>query len=199
MPNLWKLFKKSPAEPLPGFPAISPNDLRAGDALLFYGGVKLTELFGNRVYGHPYSPPAFHAALALSSQEFLNVGKFKTIESIQDEFRSTRRIDVIRYDMATFKREILEKNARKDVDGPKVGQLPTYAFTDYLRFGLKWFKPSKKDFCSENVVEHLQAVGCESSHREPYNTAPWHLLEFALERMPEVSVRTLWVGPDFKR
>lgn len=165
---------------------------------MFYGGTKLTELFGNRVYRHPFTPPAFHAGLVVSSQEFLNVGKFKTIEDIKEECRSTRRVDVIRYDLATFKREIIEKSARKDVDGPKVGQLPTYAITDYLRFGLKWFRPSKKDFCSENVVEHLVEVGLNPSYKEPYNTAPWHLLEWALDNAPETSVRTLWIGPDFK-
>jgi len=198
MPNLFKLLKKAPTEPLPGFPAADYLSIPAGSALLFYSGNKVTEMFANRVYEHPYAPPAFHAALTVGDGKMLNVGKFKTIESIKKELISTRRVDAIIYGLTDVARLSVQASALADTDKPKVGfQLPTYGFTDYLRFGLKWFRPSKKDICSENVVELLANVGFNCSERESYNTAPWHLLEWALHNPDRAIVKTIWIGAKF--
>lgn len=199
MPNLFRLFKPYPSSPVPVFQRISAANVKPASVLLFYGGNVWTELFGNRVYRHQYRPPAFHAAITVGSGEFLNVGKFKTINPLDKVYQSTRRVDVVEYQMLDTQRQFIESFARGDTDDPGPGRIkfPTYAFTDYIRFGLKWFKQSRKDFCSENVVELMNAGGLTISDREPYNTAPWHILEYALSHPNECSVKTLWVGKDF--
>lgn len=76
-------------------------------------------------------------------------------------------------------------------------QFPTYGIMDFLRFGFKWFKPTKRDICSENVVELMAAHGFSNSYQEPYNTAPWHLLEWAEKNPSSCAVSTIWKGKDF--
>ena len=198
--NFLKLFKKPEVKPLPEYPKIAVNEITYVSTLLFYGGNKLTELAGNRLYGHPYRPPAFHAAFYIDEGIFLDVGKFKTLTEVEKEFRTTRRIDVIIYKHITPEmHKRLCKEALFDTSKPKIGiTLPDYSWTDYLRFGLKLFKPSKKDFCSENVVELFAKELVEVSAKRAVDTAPWDLLEFA-EAHPELcEIRTLWVGSDFK-
>lgn len=199
MANLFRLLKPYPAESLPGFPAIAYGDVPPASTLLFYSGNKLTEMFGNRVYRHRYTPPAFHAALTVGNGEMLNVGKFKTIEPIEKELISTRRVDAIIYNMTFFQRDMITHNARLDIDKPKIGlMLPTYGVLDYLRFAVKWFRPTHYDICSENVVELLMSGGIISSVREPFNTAPWDLLSWAVDHPDKATVKTVWIGKDFK-
>lgn len=197
--SFFDVFKKTTTKPLPPFAPITINEISPASTILFYGGNKLTEIVGNRLYKHPYAPPAFHAAFYIKDGMFLNVGKFKTIQFLVKELRSTRRIDVITYYFVSEeKRRAICEDAVQDADQPKIGvSLPTYAWTDYLRFGFKWFKPSKKDFCSENVVELFGGRGVKVSDEEPFNTAPWDLFEFALKNKGDCLVNTLYIGPDF--
>lgn len=199
--RFFKLFKKPTTKPLPIYPPIKMSDIPPASSLLFYGGNKLTELAGNRLYDHPYKPPAFHAAFYIEDGLFLNVGKFKTVQNLKDEFRSTRRVDVIIYrGIKPEKRERLCRAAYLDADKPKIGlSLPTYAVTDYLRFGLRWFKPSKMDFCSENVVELFATEKVRVSEQEPYNTAPWDIEEYAEKFAQEqkIEIYSVWIGPDW--
>jgi len=198
--RIFDIFKKPVTKPLPVYPTIKTGEIPPASAILFYGGNRLTELAGNRLYKHPYKPPAFHAAFYIEDGLILNVGKFKTIETIESELRSTRRVDVIIYKgLSVDTVEALKKSAYLDLDKPKAGiQLPTYAITDYMRFGLRWFKPSKKDFCSENVVEIYAKYGIRISDQESYNSAPWDLAEFAEANLDLCELRTLYVGADFK-
>jgi len=199
--NVKKLFAKPTVQPLPEFPVILLDDIPAASAILFYGGNKLTELVGNRLYDYPFRPPAFHAAFYIGGVDhlFLNVGKFRTIQRIEDEFRSTRRVDIIIYkNIEPHIREHLASTATLDYSKPKVGlELPDYAFTDYLRFGLRFLKPSKKDFCSENVVELFASQNVKTSSRNAVDTAPWDLAAYAMGT-PSAEIRTLFVGPDFR-
>ena len=198
MPNLLKLLKPYKAARLHGFPAIALEEVPAASVILFYGGNKVTELVGNRVYEFPFKPPPFHSALTVGDGEMLNVGKFKTIKPIKEELISTRRVDVIVYTMSDTQRDIIAHNARKDVDSPRVGiQLPTYGVLDYLRFGFKWFRPTKYDVCSENCVENLATGGVTASDKEAFNTAPWDLLSYALDNIQQATPKTLWIGENY--
>ena len=199
MQNLFRLFKKAKTKPLPGFPAVSILDVQPASCLLFYSGNKLTEMFGERVYRHPFHPPAFHAAITLGAGMFLNVGKFKTLNFISEEMRSTRRIDVIEYRMDADQREKIRQAALIDADQPKIGlMLPTYGITDYLRFGFPWFKPSERDICSENCLELLAVAGVRGSAKPTYRSAPWDLLTYALDNPEQCIVKTAWIGANFK-
>lgn len=197
--SLFKLFKKPKNQiPLPARQILRIEDIPPASVILFYNGNKITELFGSRVYGHKYDPPPFHAALYIDNGLFLNVGKFKEIRSVDTEFKTTRRIDVITYSIVPLERKKICTEAFKDSSRPHVGiTLPDYAMTDYLRFGFKWFKPSKKDFCSENVVELMNIGNVKVSDLESFNTAPWDLVEYA-ESNPDICwINTLFVGDDY--
>lgn len=201
--GLFRMFKKYKAvQPLPTFEAINLSKVPSGSILLFYGspGNKLTQMVGNNMYHHPYTPPAFHAALYIENGLFLNVGKYKLIQALEHEFRSTRRVDVIiPLKMDAGQRKTICKLAYLDTSKPKVGiNLPDYSWTDYLRFGARFLKPSKKDFCSENVVELMNAAGVEVTKHKPVDTAPWHLLEHALASPQDFKIRTVHTGDEFK-
>ena len=199
--SMWKMFKKAKGtEALPSFPMIKMEDIPSASIILFYGGNKLTEMVGNNMYGHKYLPPAFHAAFYCENGIFLNVGKFKTVEELQKELRTSRRIDiVIVKNLTSTQREVACKFAVLDASRPRVGlSLPDYSWMDYVRFGLKFMKPSKKDFCSENVVELFQKVGAKVSEKLPVDTAPWHLLEYAISNPSQFDIKTLHIGADYK-
>lgn len=202
MPNLFKLFKKPKlVSPLPSYPHMDIDDIPDASTLIFYGspGNKATELVGSRLYGFRYNPPPFHAALYLSGGEFLNVGKFREIMKVEEQFKNTRRVDVIVYKLDKRVREDVKTAGSKDISRPRSGIVITdYGVTDFLRFGIKWFRPSKNDICSENVVENFNVGGFNPTDLEPYNTAPWDLVEWA-EAHPEVSkTYTLHEGDVFK-
>jgi hypothetical protein len=198
---LKKLFRKPETKPLPSYPKIEVSEIPAASTLLFYGfpGNKLTQLVGNRVYGHSYNPPAFHAAFYLTDGLLLNVGKFRRLHQIEKEFKSTRRIDAISYPgISPETRRVLCKEASLDTSSPRFGLMfPDYAFTDYARFLFKIFRPSKRDFCSENVVETFAKADIRVSDLKPVETAPWDLQEFAEAHPEACEIRTLWVGGDF--
>ncbi len=188
-------------QPLPKYEVLEVGKIPAASTLLFYGGNKLTEYFGNKRDKHPYKPPAFHAAIYIRDGLFLNVGKFKTIQKVLDEFKSTRRIDVISYnDIPLKSKDSICERAYLDASKPKIGiSLPDYDWMGYLRFALKFIKPSKhRDFCSDNVVDLFATEDIQVSAKSDESTAPWHLYEYALARPDRCSIRTLWTGPDFK-
>ena len=185
-------------KPLPEYPRIALNAIRPASALIFYGGNKLTEFVGNKLYKHMYKPPAFHAALYLREGLFLNVGGYKTIQDLSKELASTQRVDVIEYTMSNKERADVCKSAALDTSKPKGIAIPDYGWRDYLRFGFKFLRPSKKDFCSENVAELLLTVGVRSSHKKPVDTAPWTLVEFAEANPRDCKLFTLHIGKDFK-
>lgn len=198
--NYLKLFKKPKLEPLPPFLSISVEEIPPASILLWYGGVKVTELVGNRLYGHPFYPAAFHAAFYIDNGLYLNVGAFKTIENIRNEFRSTRRVDVIiDKTLTSEERKLLGVTAMGDLSKPKPGiSVPDYSWREFLRFGFPFLKTSSRsDFCSENVCEIFETAGRKISDLKPYDTAPWHLLEYALKEK-SFDIKTLWRGKDFK-
>jgi len=207
--NLFKLFKKPAGqEALPYYPRTALEDIKPASALVFYGspGNRATELVGSRLYKFPYTPPPFHAALYLSNGEFLNVGKLRAVIALQKELLNTRRCDVIEYRMSDKARQDIEASGRNDTSKintalEKLLHRPIwdYAFTDFLRFGIHSIKPSKADFCSENVVENMNAGGLHPSAHKAVDTAPWDLIEWA-EAHPEVAtISTVWEGDIFKQ
>lgn len=207
--NLLKLLKKPKGVvPLPVYPEIRIDQIPAASALVFYGapGNKATELVGQRLYGHKYNPVSFHAALYLKDGDFLNVGKTKEVLKIASEFRSARRIDVLVYELSDAQRTLITHAGYMDTSKANTPlekllkrPLLDYGVTDFLRFGLKWWKPSKKDICSENVVENMDVAGFHPSDTEAYNTAPWDLVEWAEANPLKAKIYTLHEGADFKR
>lgn len=188
-------------KPLPKFEAIALENVPECSTLLFYGGTKVTEWFGNNIYKHQYKPPAYHAAFYIEQGLFLNVGKFKCVQEITAEFLSNRRIDVISYKYIRKDQvEPLKKLAYLDTSKPKVGlSLPDYDWRAFLRFGFKWIRQSKKnDFCSESVVQIFGSQKVKVSKFVDYDTAPWDLLDFALENPDQCKIRNLWTGGQFK-
>ncbi len=208
--NYLNLFKKPKGVvPLPDYPKTRLDQIPAASCFVFYGspGNKATEIGGGRLYGHKYTPVSFHAALYLKDGEFLNVGKTKEVLNIEKEFRTTRRVDVIVYKkLSDPQRAIITEAGYKDTAKTntlleKLLKKPMldYAITDFLRFGFKWWKPSKKDFCSENVVENMNLAGFNPTDLEPYNTAPWDLVEWAEAHQLEADIYTLHEGEEFKK
>ncbi len=199
MSVLTLLLRRPKTEPLPGHPAMTVAEIPAASALLFYGGPRVTELVGERVYKHPYHPPAFHAAFYIDQGLFLNVGAFREIADVLGEFRTTRRIDVLIYTrLDPVQRQKLVRRAMLDTSRPKgIVAIADYSWTDFLRFGLTFLKPSKKEFCSENVVNLFNSEGIRTTDLPPDRTAPWDLYEYALAHPDEVTIRTLWIGPEF--
>lgn len=193
----------SDTKPLPFFLPIAISEIPSASILQFYGGNKLTEFYGNKRYGFPYKPPPFHSAFYCKDGLFLNVGKFKTIEPLEKEFRSTRRIDVIIYkELTQDVRDMMIRNAFLAADNPKIGfNLPTYGIRDYIRFEpyLRWLFPKdKRDFCSEDVTKRFNAAGCEVSKNPSNRTAPWDLTQYAIDNTYRSEIRTLHIGKDFK-
>jgi len=206
--KLFKLFKKPVQVPLPKYRPIRIEDLDGASALIFYGspGNRATELVGARLYDHAYNPPAFHAALYLQDGEFLNVGKTRQVLKIEKEFKTERRIDVIVYKLPKKARNAVIDAGYKDTSKinstlEKLLKKPLfdYAVTDFLRFGIKAIKPSKKDFCSENVVENIDIGGLHVSDMKAYDTAPWDLVEWAEEHPEVAKIYTLWEGDVFRK
>lgn len=221
--GLAKAFSKFKPEPLPKYQDISCVDIPPASILLFYGGTELTETVGNYVYKHPFKPASFHAAGWLGDHKLLNIGAKATIEDIRTEYKSTRRIDVIILkDLTDAERKIICKKFERDA-----GQ-NFYDAIGFLRFGgklkvLAWMKgihkSDRNDFCSDNIVDNFSENPwrrkgdtdemiteltlprkIEVSYNSSEDTAPWHLLEHALDKNFQNGtreVRTLWTGPDF--
>lgn len=199
--DYWK--KPKNVKPLPNYPELDYRnftDVPKGSIALFYGGVKLTERVGSRLYKHPYNPPAFHAADYIENGLLLNVGAFRTIAPIWKEYLSTRRIDIISVrDITKEQRDILVKTAYEDSSTlNKPLAVSDYGWWDFLRFGVPFMKPSKKRFCSENVVLHFAKAGIKVSDLKPEDTAPWDLYEYALAHPERFEIYTLWNGKDFR-
>lgn len=197
MPNLLKLFKKPKTEPLPEYPRITMEEIPKASGLAWYGVNRVTEMFGNRVYGHRFKPAASHFSTYLRDGLHLNVGAFRRVQPVQKDLTERRRVDVLVYNLTDKQRREIMKTCFQDqseTDG--FVEMSDYAWSDFLRFGVKWFKPSSKDFCSENHVENFLKHNVRTSHQEPYNSGPWHIVEFGLET--DVKFFTLHVGKDFR-
>ncbi len=205
-------------------PMKSFNDLADASILLFFGGTKITEFFGNRVYGHPYMPASYHANIYMKGLQCLNIGKTATIEDIRTFFRSTRMIVSIELlDLTQAERDIICRKAERDA-GHNI-----YDAGGFLRHGSKW-KPlawmksihasDKNDYCSDNCVDNFSEnpLRKASDTDEIYNelvlprkievsylpsedTAPWHLLEHGLDKGLQGGTRQISIihkGADFK-
>lgn len=187
-------------EPLPKYQSIKLEQIPSASTLLFYHGNWVTEWFANKINKYPYKPAAFHAAFYIEDGLFLNVGAFKTVQEVRSEYISTRRIDVVIYkNLGDLRRQAICRSAYLDTSKPKVGlSLPDYSWRDYLRFGLRFLKPSKRDFCSENVVELFSGGAVTISDKKAVDTAPWDLHLYATKHGNECDIRTLWTGLEFK-
>lgn len=223
--SIAKMFSSFRPGPLPSYPMMASNEpILPGSIALFYGGMELTEVAGNYIYHHPYKPAAFHAAGVITDNRVLNINAFATIDDISSMFKSTRRVDIIELlDLTDVERQIICKKFERDAGRN------FYDAVGYLRFGgklkvlgfLKKLHASKdNDFCSDNVCDNfsqppmrhpndtdaiIQSLTLprkiDVSYYPSKDTAPWHLLEHALDKNFQNGtrrVRTIWVGPDFK-
>lgn len=192
--------------PNPQYPKISLSDVSPASGLIFYGGPKITEKFGNEVYGYPYKPAPFHAGVYLGNNIFCNVGLFTTLENLNDEFRSSRRIDVIYYTNMTFEQREKVCSYEQKRAGSASSRFRFYDWKGFLYAGTRLIpginrliKPSKKyDFCSDNYVDAFSHANVPTSLKEDEETYPWDLLFYAWQKPQETKIYTLWVGKDFK-
>ena len=184
---------------LPPFTPIILDALLPADVLLFYGipGTEVTERLGVNLYGYP-NHPAFHAALMETAGLFHNVGLFTTNKLLSDEFRSGRRIDVIRYPMTDAQRQTILQATILDTTVPKVGlNLTSYGVADFLHFGFQFIGKGKTPVCSADVVQLLAKGGITCSPHAALDTAPWDLQEYAAANHSTVKQFTLWSGPEY--
>lgn len=193
------LFTAEHAPVAPQFDPITLNQVLPASILLFYGfpGTIPTQRLGVNKYHYPYHPP-FHAALMMYDGVFHNVGKFRTDELILDQFKSTRRIDVISYSMTPEQRSKIMVATELDTSVPHTGlELTDYGIGTFLNFGFSFIRHGKQPICSEDVVSLLGLAGVKSSSLDPKETAPWDIATYAEDHKTECDRRTLWVGTDY--
>lgn len=195
----WWLIAKDPKNKLPRQPIHYPimkdrlDEIPPASVLLFYNGQPLTEKEG-RVKGFPYRLPPFHASFYLGNGEHLNQGKRAKIRHIAYDFRSTRRIDVITYGFLTLDdREMLCREARR-----REGMI--YDIGGLLNFGFPFIREWRfANFCSEQVADIFKVKGFSVSTKEPEESEPFRLWEYAhiFANAGQVQMRTLHVGQEF--
>lgn len=184
---------------LPAFPEIGMDGVFPGDILLFYGfpGTEPTQRLGVNKYGCAFHPP-FHAALMMVDGIFHNVGQFTTDKMLSDEFKSSRRIDVIRYQMTPSQRTAVYQATELDTTIPRVGlNITSYGVMDFLHFGFSFIGKGKTPVCSADVVNLLAKGGVNCSPHPALETAPWDLQEYASTNPLTCQQFTLWSGPDY--
>lgn len=185
---------------LPEFPRIDIKEIPPASILLFYGipGTLVTQRLGVNKFGVPYHPP-FHAALMMRDGIFHNVGKFRTDKLLSDELKSTRRIDVITYEMTDEQRSEIMRATELDTSTPHTGlEVSDYGIGTFLNFGFSFVGHSKQPICSEDVVKLLAVGGVKCSNNEPKESAPWDLQLFANDN-PKSKQYTLHVGKDYHK
>jgi hypothetical protein len=187
---------------LPAFPAITLDALLPGDGLIFYGlpsGNQLTERLCVNKYKCQFHPP-FHAALYEVDGLFHDVGQFTTNRLLDGEFRSGRRIDVIRYQMTDDQRKEVLQATILDTTVPKFGlNLTSYGIIDLVHFGFSFVGKGKSPVCSADYVQCLNKGDVVCSTGDPMNVAPCDIQEYAASYPSICQQFTLWVGPDYHR
>lgn len=187
---------------LPAFPAITLDALLPGDMLLFYGlpeGNVVTERLCVNKFHCPFHPP-FHAALYEIDGLFHDVGQFTTNRLLGQEFRSGRRIDVIRYQMTDDQRKMVLQATILDTTVPKFGfNFTSYGLIDLAHFGFSFVGKGKEPVCSADAVQCENKGGVVCSTGDPMNVAPFDLQLYAAANPATCSQFTLWQGPDYHR
>lgn len=207
---------------LPAYTAINANDLLGAEVLLFYGlpGTAATERIEVNEYGCSFHPP-FHAALSMGrlcwdqttkkvvssggiiAPLFHDVGQWRTDHPITDEFRSSRRIDVLRYPMTDDQRKLIinacisddtEYSLKSPLD------FTSYGIITFIHEGFQFVKPGGRVICSEDDVKLMGASqpSVVISDLPMVNCKPSDLMVYALAH-PEVQKFTLWSGSDYHR
>lgn len=195
--NWWMIAKdpKDTLPPMPVYPRIELQDIPPASVALFYNGQTLTEKEA-RVKGFPFKLPPYHATMVLEDGQHLTQGARGKIEALANEMRSTRRIDIIVYNFLTKPdRAQLCDDARK-----MKGKI--YDIGGFLHFGFKFIMPWKfAFFCSELCAYIFKQRRFTISFREPSETAPFHLWEYAHIYEPSMTCefRTLHIGQDYPK
>jgi hypothetical protein len=210
-------------KPIPKFDFVKPEEILKASIFVFYGGTKLTEIVGNRIYKHPYWPASFHTAGGMGGPKLLNVNKITSIEDIRSMYQSTRRIDVIELlDLTDEERDIIYRKFERDAGHniyDAIGYLRKGSKLKALRF-LKYFHASDKDdYCSDNVVDNFSEPPYRRSddtdeiikslilprfiqvcYESSEDSTPWGMLEQAMAKNFQNGtrrIRTVHVGTDF--
>lgn len=191
---MWWLGTRDPKDKLiwqPTWPVVKIEDVPPASVLLYYNGNGLTEKEA-RVKGFPFKDPPFHASFYLGLGKHLNQGMTALVGNVTDEYRSTRRVDVISYpDLNNDDRKILVEDA-----WGRLGR--AYDVPGFLSFGLPFLREwAFANFCSEQVAEIFDSNGYRVSLKEPSKTAPFHLWNFAQTYPKNAILNTLWVGEDY--
>lgn len=192
-------------KPLPNFEFIKVENIPICSSLIYYGNMPLTSFYGNKRFKHPYKPAAYHAARYLENGLALQVGKFRTLQKLSEDFTEKRRIDVISYNFIpeNVKKQMITK-AYLDADEPKWGyNRLRYGIFDFLRFEplLRWLPKSKQPICSEDTYNWFRDYGYVVGNRPnpKLEVAPWDLFAWAMENRDKVLIQTVWVGETFKK
>ena len=195
MAGWWMLKKDIKGLPIqPEYPRIDLKDIPPASAALYYGsGPYLTEKCGRVQGGYPFNRPPFHASLILAGGKHLNQGKTAEIKELKEEFRSTRRIDVIVYnELSTINRTVICEWAKGKQGTP-------YDVPGFLYFGFRIWRPwDWADFCSEQVAMAFELIGYRVSEKSSKWTPPWGLWHWANGAGPKASRFTLWQGSDYQ-
>lgn len=190
----WWLVGKDPKDKLPWqpiWPVIKIEDVPAASVLLYYNGNKWTEKEA-RLKGFPYKDPPFHTSFYLGGGEHLNQGLKAEIKPVADEFRSTRRVDVVTYpDLTPEDRAMICDEARK-----RKGRI--YDIPGFARFGFPFLKEwAFGNFCSEQVAEIFDVKGFRVSIKEPSKTEPFRLWQFSNLYPKNAPINTLHIGSEY--
>lgn len=215
----------SKLRPIPIYDTIDADSIPKASIAVFYGGTKLTEFFGNTVYGHPLWPASFHSAGCLGGPQILNVNKLTTIEDLRSMKRSERRIDIIELlDLTDKERDIICRKFERDAGRNMydlIGYIRKGSRLKVLRF-LKYLHASEQDdYCSDNVVDNFSESPfrrkddtdeiiasltldrrIEVCYNSSEDSTPWGLVEHAMDRNFQNGtrrIRTYWCGDDFLR
>jgi hypothetical protein len=191
---MWWMAAPDPIAKLPWqpvWPLMKVEDIPPASTLLYYNGNTWTEKEA-RVKGFPYKDPPFHASFYLGYGKHLNQSAIAQPASLTEEFRSTRRVDVITYpDLSDTDRQKLVEEAFS-----RVGTI--YDIPGFIRFGLPFMKEWHfANFCSEQVAEIFDTEGFRVSIKAPKDTEPFRLWQFASLYPKNVLIRTLHVGAEY--
>jgi hypothetical protein len=194
-----KALKKPEHAPLLSpYPLIKLEDVPPASAAIFYGtpGNAITERIEVNLYKCPFHPP-FHSALTMRDLMFHNVGRFRTNELLQEEFRSSRRIDIIIYkkiNTEAIRAKIMQATIL-DTSEPHFGlDITDYGVLNFIHFGFYFVYKGKELVCSGNVVKLLLDGNVRSSEDNASETTPHELVLYAMNHPDECEIRTLWIG-----
>jgi hypothetical protein len=205
-------FSKPKTVPLPIYrwEPISVESLPKCSVLTWFGGTKITERFGERLYHFPYHPSPYHTSWYLGDGMVVNVGGKTTIEEIETLLRSTRCAVATIYKFITpeMAERIIKNGILRTASKERLGNKYDWRGFCWPLFGkiplinkLPWLRPSDSDdFCTDEAVDEIfKESGISITGKDDELSYPWDVITWAEAHPEQVEIRVLWVGPDFEK